>query len=289
MSRYNSHTDENRDYQFSDNKTEPFPFKLKVFSWPVHGEMKVYTPCVCGTLTYCLPRVHISVSKDFLATKMVSFFSQTFNFLAPLVNRIDFVPINGSEHFVKAFVTHYQDDSYNPRQPMSVISHITEKIFASEFYKKPIRVDFSHNHRHNYWLVLPNLNPLTNYQHDVIEQMQVLSSELINNLDILNTSGIPIPKWFNISVLDDNRICTAWTPLQEQNQLFNEKVVLLREQSNRIKNYATQHGCLNTDDIEEMEKMEFELNEEELHATHAFKEAAGDFSQSNNEFDPYGM
>lgn len=288
-SNSNSHSYEKRDYKFSDNKTKPFPFKAKIFSWPINGEMKEYTPCVWDTLTYCLPRVHISVSKDFLARKMEEFFWKTFNFRAPDVNRIDLVPINGSEHFVKAFVTHYEYDSYNPRQPMSIISHITEKIFSSEFYKKPMRVEFTHNYRNNYWIILPNLNPLTNYQHELIEQIQTLSSELITNLEILATSGIPIPKWFNISVLDENRISTAWTPLREQNLLFNDKLDRLHEQNNRIKEYITKHGCMNTDDIEEMEKLKIELNEEELDAAHAFKEAAGDFNQSNNDCDPYCM
>jgi hypothetical protein len=251
------------------NPTELIP--PTPFQWDVNGEKMTYTPAAWGVLTYVIPRVHISLTDDdgvaFMKARLKEHFRYviTYNYDFTDVTRIDFVPLDGNANFVKAFVYHRQMtpadkqahherrsenyfNIYNMRNRpewsnMSLVSRITETIFAKELHhSSPLHVNYFHNGKQSYWMLLPNLSPLTTNQRDITEQMSDLSSELIANLDTLAAAGKPVPSDFDQSVLDDTRIDTAWTPLNIVQQQFHDKLTKLRNESVHIANYINSLG-----------------------------------------------
>jgi len=284
------------------NPTEPIP--PTPFQWEVNGEKMTYTPAAWGVLTYVIPRVHISLTDDdgvaFMKAKLKEHFRDdiAYNYDFTDVERIDFVPLTGNPNFVKAFVYHRQmtaadTQAHHERRSehrfnhyhslnrpawsnMTLVSRITETLFASEHHQTAQHVYFFHNGKQSYWMLLPNLSPLTTNQREITEQMSDLSSELISNLATLAAAGKPVPNDFDQSVLDDTRIETAWTPLNIVQQQFYDKLNKLRNESVHIANYINSLGLAADADNDAMELLEFEMEEELANIEHAMEQAEHD-------------
>ena len=303
--RRNETTQRGSSYLPRFNPTEPIP--PTPFQWEVNGEKMTYTPAAWDILTYVIPRVHISLTDDdgiaFMKDRLKKHFRDeiAYNYDFTDVTRIDFVPLNGNANFVKAFVYHRQMtaadkqahherrsehrfNAYNSlNRPawrnMTLVSRITETIFASEHHKMTQRVYFVHNGKQSYWMLLPNLNPLTTYQRDITEQMGDLSSELIDNLAILAYAGKPVPSDIDLSILDDTRIETAWWPCARVTVMFNDKLKRF-EQSEcwRLTDYINSLGLATSADNDAMELLEFEMEEEDVNIEHAMEQAEHDLT-----------
>ena len=276
-----------------------------VFKWVVDGELKTYTPAAWGVVTYCIPRVHISVTEDFLKQRLGGFFDNETNLRFDMngVERVEFVPLEGNADFQKAYVYHARlsaEDKYNHNRrissvgtscrwgdgfygtEMNMVNRITNDLFTSEAAKRPIKVNFIHNGRKNFWLLLPNLSPLTPSQVAITEELTELSSSLISQLCRIAKCGFPVPADFDSSVLDENRIDTAWTELGAQTAAFQEKLNKLRCECDRINEFAEGEGILTMDDDAAMELIEFEMDEEDaaieaMHEERRQMDAAGHY------------
>lgn len=251
------------------------------FRLEVDGELKTYTPAFWGVLTYCIPRVHVSVTKEFMKNTLREFFDDqslmglTMNY----VQRIEFVPLKGTDDFQKAFVYHYAmtpEDRYDtphgvsPRwsnrfynPTMNLVNRITSDIFASEASKNPMKVHFRHNGRKNFWMLLPNLSPLTPQQVEITERLTEMSGELIDLLYIFARTNTPLPATFDTTVLEDKRVDTAWVSLSETNDCLAEKENKLKRELNCLRAYAKLNEVPLFTDDEAMEMIENELDEED--------------------------
>jgi hypothetical protein len=286
------------------NPTEAIP--PTPFQWEVDGKKMTYTPAAFDILTYVIPHVHISLTDDdgvaFMKARLKEHFRYeiAYNYDFTEVIRIDFVPLNGKTDFVKAFVYHRQmtpadkqahherrsEHRFNPynslNRPewsnMTLVSRITESIFASEHHQTAQHVYFFHNGKQSYWMLLPNLNPLTTYQRDITEQMRDLSSEVIANLAILAAAGKPVPSDIDLSILDDDtRIETAWWPCARVTVMFNDKLKRFeRSECWRLTDYINSLGLATAADNEAMELLEFEMEEEDAKIQHAMEQAEHD-------------
>lgn len=279
----------------------PFPLPMHLRS-PSHvyfmnDEQKAYTPSLCGVLTYCIPRIHKSVTEDFLKKVLTDFFNIHIGICFDLnnVERVDFIPIEGNANFKKAFVYHramtYEDkdnhlnrlafaknhnywNNYRFITTMDIVNRITTDLFQSEKRHEPIKVYFTDKGQCNYWMLLPNLNPLTTYQVHITEQLSDLSTELISGLANLTSTGLSIPNDFDVSVLDDERVDTAWELMETQNEQFQEKMVKLTRECDRIRNYTVSCGKFTVDDLYEMDRLELDMDEEDAAIEAMHKERA---------------
>lgn len=281
----------------------PFPLPASLrdecnFQWEVNGERKTYTPAVWGVLTYCIPRVHISVTKDFMKNTLREFFDDqsVMGLNMNRVQRVEFVPLKGTTDFQKAFVYHYAMTSedrcdtprgasprwsnrfYNPA--MNLVNRITSDIFASEASKRPMKVHFTHNGRKNFWMLLPNLTPLTPNQVEITERLTEMSGDLIDLLHTLARVNIQLPATFDDTVLEDNRIDTAWVALSESLDRLREKESKLYRQLNNLRAYAERQSVPLFTDDEAMELIEFEMDEEDA----AIEQMHEDRQRMNNTY-----
>jgi hypothetical protein len=268
------------------NPNAPLNPVSHIFKWVVDGELETYTPAAWGVITYCIPRVHKSVNEAFLKTTLRDFFDHEANlrFDMNVVQRVEFVPLKDSTDFKKAFVYHVPlsaEDKHNHNRrissvgtscrwgdsfygtEMNMVNRITNDLFTSEVAKRPLKVHFTHNGRRNFWLLLPNLSPLTSSQAQIAEQLTELSGNLIDTLFHIAKCGFPVPTDFDDSVLEDTRIDTAWQPLHVQDIAFQEKLNKLRCECQRLTDFAESNGIITVDDDEAMELIEFELDEED--------------------------
>lgn len=276
-----------------------------IFKWNVNGELKTYTPAAWGVLTYCIPRVHISVTEAFLKQRLSDFFDNETNLRLDMnvVDRIEFVPLDGNTDFQKAYVYHKQlsaEDKYNHNRRISfvgtscrwnddfygnqlnMVNRITNDLFTSEVAKRPLKVNFIHNGRKNFWLLLPNLSPLTRNQVAITEELTELSGALVSQLYLIAKCGFPVPADFDDSVLDENRVDTAWTELGAQTAAFQEKLDNLRREYDRISEFAEAEGIPSMDDADAMELLESEMDEEDaaiaaMHEERRQMDAAGHY------------
>lgn len=283
----------------------PFPLPASLrddcdFQWEVNGELKTYTPSRWGVLTYCIPRVHVSVTEDFMKNTLREFFDDqgVLGLNMNRVQRVEFVPLKGTDDFQKAFVYHYamtpEDRCDTPngipssrwsnrfyKPTMDLANRITSDIFASEAAKRPMKVNFKHNGRKNFWMLLPNLSPLTPMDVEITERLTEMSGDLIDLLHSFARTNTPLPATFDETVLEDKRIDTAWVPLNRTTDCLSEKERKLRQQLNGLREYAEHKNVPLFTDDEAMEMIENELDEEDA----AIEQMHKDRQQMN---DAYG-
>ena len=265
----------------------PFPLPASLrddcdFQWEVNGELKTYTPSRWGVLTYCIPRVHVSVTEEFMKNTLREFFDDqgVLGLNMNRVQRVEFVPLKGTDDFQKAFVYHYamtpEDRCDTPngipssrwsnrfyKPTMDLANRITSDIFASEAAKRPMKVNFKHNGRKNFWMLLPNLSPLTPMDVEITERLTEMSGDLIDLLHSFARTNTPLPATFDETVLEDKRIDTAWVPLNRTTDCLSEKERKLRQQLNGLREYAEHKNVPLFTDDEAMEMIENELDEED--------------------------
>lgn len=283
----------------------PFPLPASLrddcdFQWEVNGELKTYTPSRWGVLTYCIPRVHVSVTEEFMKNTLREFFDDqgVLGLNMNRVQRVEFVPLKGTDDFQKAFVYHYamtpEDRCDTPngipssrwsnrfyKPTMDLANRITSDIFASEAAKRPMKVHFKHNGRKNFWMLLPNLSPLTPMDVEITERLTEMSGDLIDLLHSFARTNTPLPATFDETVLEDKRIDTAWVPLNRTTDCLSEKERKLRQQLNGLREYAEHKNVPLFTDDEAMEMIENELDEEDA----AIEQMHKDRQQMN---DAYG-
>lgn len=283
----------------------PFPLPASLrddcdFQWEVNGELKTYTPSRWGVLTYCIPRVHVSVTEEFMKNTLREFFDDqgVLGLNMNRVQRVEFVPLKGTDDFQKAFVYHYamtpEDRCDTPngipssrwsnrfyKPTMDLANRITSDIFASEAAKRPMKVNFKHNGRKNFWMLLPNLSPLTPMDVEITERLTEMSGDLIDLLHSFARTNTPLPATFDETVLEDKRIDTAWVPLNRTTDCLSEKERKLRQQLNGLREYAEHKNVPLFTDDEAMEMIENELDEEDA----AIEQMHKDRQQMN---DAYG-
>jgi hypothetical protein len=268
-------------------KLPPFPLPASLhdefnFQWEVNGELKTYTPSRWGVLTYCIPRVHVSVTEDFMKTTLREFFDDqgVLGLNMNRVQRVEFVPLKGTDDFQKAFVYHYamtpEDRCDTPngvpssrwsnrfyKHTMNLVNRITSDIFASEAAKRPTKVHFKHNGRKNFWMLLPNLSPLTPMDVEITERLTEMSGDLIDLLHSFARTNTPLPATFDATVLEDKRIDTAWIPLNRTTDCLSGKERKLRQELTSLRTYAERNNVPLLTDDEAMEMIENELDEED--------------------------
>ena len=268
-------------------KLPPFPLPASLhdecnFQWEVNGELKTYTPSKWGVLTYCIPRVHVSVTEEFMKNTLREFFDdQGVTWLnMNRVQRGDFVPLKGTDDSQKAFVYHYamtskdHSDTSNGvsssrwsnrfyKPTMNLVNRITSDIFASEAAKRPMQVHFRHNGRKNFWMLLPNLSPLTPMDVEITERLTEMSGDLIDLLHSFARTNTPLPATFDVTVLDDKRIDTAWMPLNRITEGLSMKECKLRQELTSLRTYAESKDVPLFTDEEAMEMIEDELDKED--------------------------
>ena len=265
----------------------PFPLPATLrddsdFQWEVNGELKTYTPSKWGVLTYCIPRVHVSVTEDFVKNTLREFFDDqgVTGLNMNYVQRVEFVPLKGTDDFQKAFIYHHamtpedrcdtpngvpssrwSNRFYKPK--MDLVNRITSDIFTSEATKRPMKVHFRHNGRKNFWMILPNLSPLTPMDVEITERLTEMSCELIDLLHSFARTNTPLPATFDETVLEDKRIDTAWIPLNHTTDCLTRKESKLRWELNGLRTYAQHKNMPLFTDDEAMEMIENELDEED--------------------------
>ena len=283
----------------------PFPLPASLrddcdFQWEVNGELKTYTPSRWGVLTYCIPRVHVSVTEDFVKNTLREFFDDqgVTGLNMNDVQRVEFVPLKGTDDFQKAFIYHHamtpEDRCDTPngvpcsrwsnrfyKPTMDLANRITSDIFASEAAKRPMKVHFKHNGRKNFWMLLPNLSPLTPMDVEITERLTEMSGDLIDLLHSFARTNTLLPATFDETVLEDKRIDTAWVPLNRTTDCLSEKERKLRQQLNGLREYAERKNVPLFTDDEAMEMIENELDEEDA----AIEQMHKDRQQMN---DAYG-
>ena len=248
---------------------------------------KTYAPSAIGVLTYHIPRIHVSVDEDFIKSVLCEYFTRNLgaeNTIAH-VGRIDFHPIEGNPDFRSAFVYHYDfthatgdwnghfhamaqrgagiwSNSAAYPENMPLASRITKSIFMGEYSNQQVKVNFTHNGRQNFWMLLPNRNPLTENQRMMTENIAEASAQLVEGLLLLADDDLPVPNDFDSSVLfDDGKVDTAWTPEYEATPKLFGKWNRVTMERDRIRAYADEHGALAFRDLEAMEEFEAELDE----------------------------
>lgn len=253
------------------------------------GVQYVYNMSALGVLTYCIPRVHTSVTEDFMKNVLRDFFDDKTAMQLDMncVSEIDFVPIPGCTDFKKAFVYHRymsEDDHYNHferiqragrrnmwwdrNSKMNMVNRITASIFSDSATGSPVKVNFVHNGRRNFWLLLPNLNPLTVKQRDLTEEISDIRCKVISQLSLLADAGLPVPDNFDDSVLDERRVDTAWaTDVHTHNMHITFYLQKMEEaltaQLNILKQYADSKSALTVDDLDAMEHFQNLMDEEQ--------------------------
>lgn len=272
------------------------------FTWNINGTTNEYEPSAQGVVTYCIPRVHVSVTEEFMMTQLGNYFDH-YTRLAEFssyptvfdcceVDRIDFVAIDGNPHFKQAFVYHVplsaQDKKDHLKRltegngkwsrgypaTMNLVNRITEDIFKSEQKRDPKMVPIKHNGRENFWLLLPNRNPMTMSQLEMTEKIAEENEKLMTGLALLNEAGIPLPTSFDESVLEYKKIDTAWQSHSASMEQLMDKLVALKTENKKIHDFANHNGGLTAEDIKAMEEYEMEMEEEDKRIAHMYENAA---------------
>jgi hypothetical protein len=248
---------------------------------------KTYAPSAIGVVTYHIPRIHVSVDEEFLKKVMCDFFTHNIGDKTNIntVVRVDFRPIEGNPNFKSAFIYHAQftpfsgdwtghfhaiaqrgagiwSNSAAYPENMPLVSRITKSIFMGEYSNQPVKVNFTHNGRQNFWMLLPNRNPLTENQRMMTENITEASEQLVEGLMLLADDDLPVPNGFDSSVLfDDCKVDTAWTPEYEATPKMFGKWNRVMMERDRIRAYADEHGTYSFRDLEAMEEFETEMEE----------------------------
>lgn len=276
------------------------------FNWSPEGyggAVRDYEPSAQGVLTYCIPRVHVSVTEEFMRctlgdyfdhyTMLPEFSSYPTTFDCCEIDRIDFVAIDGNAHFKQAFVYHVplsaqdkKDHQTRLREAMNgkwyrgypammdIVNRITKDIFASEYKRDALKVKIKHNGRDNFWMLLPNRNPMTMSQLEMTGKIAEENEKLMTGLALLNEAGIPLPTSFDESVLEYKKIDTAWQSHRASMEQLMDKLVALKTENKKIHDFANHNGGLTAEDIKAMEDYEKEMEEEDKRIAQMYENAA---------------
>lgn len=213
-----------------------------------------------GVLTYFIPRVHASVDETFLRNQLEQFWMNRsgLGYLAVnqpylRIKRVDFVPYDNNPSFNKVFVYH---DSAAEFGMTNEVVYQTRQIFEAEDTKAPIRCNFFHRGKDSYWLLLPNLNPLTSNQQHYAKTISELQEDIIDNLSRVCDAGLILPREFNLSVLDHKHIETAFrNNLDEIDNDFKARIDELREQKSLVEETLNNAFIPTAEDEEHMEQL----------------------------------
>lgn len=227
-----------------------------------------YSVANSGILTYFIPRVHVSVDEGFLREQLEQFWFRNVcessghdvaqNQIHHIV-RVDFVPYANDLSFNKVFVYH----SPAACGMTNEVIYQTAKIFNAEKRKAPLRCNFFHRGKNSYWLLLPNLNPLTMKQKQMAETIAELQDEIVDNLSRLCEGSLPVPTNFDASVLEHKHIETAFCrSLTEIDNDFKTRIGELREQKRLIELTLNKAFVPTAEDEAHMEQLAREEEEE---------------------------
>ena len=213
-----------------------------------------------GILTYFIPRVHVSVDEAFLKQQLENFWMNRsgLGYLAVSqphlrIQRVDFVPYENDPSFNKVFVYH---DSAAERGMTNEVVYQTKQIFDAEERKAALRCNFFHRGKDSYWLLLPNLNPLTLRQQQYAKTISELHDDIIDNLSRVCESNLQLPAEFDISVLDHKHIETAFrNSLTEIDNDFKARIDQLREQKRIVEETLNAARLPTAEDEEHMEQL----------------------------------
>ena len=268
-----------------ENKPEYVAIQPINFSWSINGKQSLYEPSMNNVLTYFIPRVHVSVDEEFLMTVLREYFDGTTGnyFDCNTISRVDFAEIEGNENFKQAFVYHTQmteRDEINHfnrmcsirniwrsaeyPMTMNIVNRITQDIFIKERNNSPFRVNFTHKGRKNFWILLPNLNPLTEFQKEMADMLGDIHKEIIDELMLLCEQNVDIPDAFDKSILEYNKVDTAWEPIDYTSEKMNEKLIEYKTELQKLIEYANKKNVLSTIDMDAMEDLEFQYVMEDL-------------------------
>jgi hypothetical protein len=229
------------------------------------------------TLTYCIPRVHSSVTKEFMERQLFEFWNKQYGMVGPLpewfyVVRIDLVEIPDNEHFYKAFVYHRTvletplDIAKSSEALKLIEASATEgKQQTSGFQvaqQRAQKVYFNNNGRTNYWILLPNNNPLTGEQLLITQRMKHLSTEILDNLMTLCLAGKPINNSWPLEVLDAERIDTTKLTIEQSTAQLHKRVALYEWLEKCVREACEQAHLPISSDYDFMERLEQEQAEE---------------------------
>jgi len=220
-----------------------------------------------GVLSYFIPRVHASVDEEFLKIQLENFWMNRAglgksNVTQPhlYIQRVDFVPYENNPSFNKVFVYH---NSAAERDMTNEVIYQTKQIFEAEDKKSPIRCNFFHRGKNSYWLLLPNLNPLTLRQQEYAKNISELQDDITDNMSRLCESNLPVPAEFNLSVLEHKHIETAFrSSLVEIDNEFKERIDKLREQKELTEKALNDAFVPTVEDEEHMEQLAREEEDE---------------------------
>jgi hypothetical protein len=263
------------------------------FKWTVNGSLKTYEPSAMNILTYCIPRVHISVTDEFMRNVLEKYFDTKTNerFNCNMIEGIDFVPIEGNSHFKQAFVYHRQlsaqDNEYHltrisnekcewrskeeSKYPttMNIVNRITKNIFELESKNQSLKVSFTHNNRKNFWILLPNRNPIIGIHLDITEMMTNESEKMTNTLEQFSRSKVALPKSFDLSVLEYKKVETGWQSFDISTYQLYNKLEKLMVENKKLNDYASHNNILLDEDIEAMKECENIINKD-MHIAEMF-------------------
>lgn len=249
------------------------------FSKIIDGQMKVYKPSARGFLTLYLPRVHIGVDEHFIRHNVETFLRASLtdpllNQFLPPIARVVIQPLGDGSDFNQVFIYHEQARSVEGH---NLVNKITANTFAREAMRQSHKIYITHNGRRNYWLLLPNLNPLTIEEQEVVDKITDSSDKLMELLGDVVAAGLPIPSAFNSQILDKHHVDTTWLPIDGQTfrpttDLLTERLEAVNYQCSILENFLNQHNVPTSEDIELMDQLLAEIDEEderiaEMHET----------------------
>lgn len=220
-----------------------------------------------GVLTYFIPRVHVSVDEAFLKQQLENFWTiravdRPLCFLR--ITRVEFVPYENNPSFNKVFVYHQSAAEIGRTNE---VVYQTRQIFEAEERKAPLRCNFFHHGKNSYWLLLPNLNPLTMNQQTYVQTIRGFVEDIIDNLSRVCNAGLTLPHEFDLSVLDQKHIETAFRKsLTEIDNDFKARIEELREQKRIVEEILNINSIPSAEDEERMEQLAREEEEESLSA-----------------------
>lgn len=279
MPRYNNSNSNKFNKMNKENKNEFVPVQPINFSWAVNGEQRLYEPSFNNVLTYFIPRVHVSVDEEFMMNVLRDFFDHTTGnyFECNTVCRIDFADIEGNENFKQAFVYHtrmtQRDEidhfkrmcnrrnlwrSADYPMTMNIVNRITQDIFMKERNNNAFKVNFTHNDRKNFWIILPNHNPMTEEQKDIAETLGDIHQEIIDEMMLLCEQNVNVPESFDYSILEYSKIDTAWDSVEYITEQMKEKIERYKAEHLKLIEYANEKNVLSSLDMDAMEDLEFQ-------------------------------
>ena len=262
-----------------ENKPEYVAIQPINFSWSINGKQCLYEPSMNNVLTYFIPRVHVSVDEEFLMTTLREYFDGTTGnyFDCNTISRVDFAEIEGNENFKQAFVYHTrmtQRDEIdhfkricNRRNlwrsadypiTMNIVNRITQDIFLKERNNNAFKVNFTHNDRKNFWIILPNRNPMTEEQKEIAETLGDIHQDIIDEMMLLCEQNVNVPESFDYSILEYSKIDTAWDSVEYVTEQMEEKIERYKAEHLKLIEYANEKNVLTSLDMDAMEDLEFQ-------------------------------